>query len=161
MRLAATSLVAVSLLAAACRSSTHGVTAHGVKLEVPHGWTQLHPATDPVTEPHTLLAVGTGGVHQASSPCASAVYDSGATVSVVGWPSVASAGGVPPRGRAPLESLVAVRRNTLECFNGRAAAVDLLIAGKRYQVRVQVGDRASRRLVRQALAVARSFKPTR
>lgn len=159
MRLAVTSLVAISLLAAACGSSTHGVTAHGVKLEVPDGWTQLQPRADHVAEPHTLLAVGKGGVHQATSPCASAVYDSGATVSVVGWPSVASAGGVPPRGRAPLESLVAVRRNTLECFNGRAAAVDLLIAGKRYQVRVLVGDRASRRLVRQALSVARSFAP--
>jgi hypothetical protein len=94
------------------------------------------------------------------SSCASPVYDlpaTGAAVAIVGWPSVASAGAAPPAGRGPLAALHAVRRGTFECFTGRAAAVDLLVSGKRYQLRVLVGDRATKARVQDALAVARSF----
>jgi len=80
-------------------------------------------------------------------------------VVVLRWSSVAAAGGSPAPGRAPLERLVSVRRPFFECFSGRGAAADLLLAGKRYQVGVLVGDRATKARVRDALAVARSFEP--
>ena len=163
MRLALTLLVALAFLASACgRSSKHVFSGHGVRLTVPDGWARLRPGPDHVDDPRTLLAVGTRGVRVTPSSCASPVYDppsSGAAVAVVGWSSVASAGGAPPPGRAPLGRLVAVRKGTFECFTGRAAAVDLLLAGKRYQLRVLVGDRASGHQISQALEVARSFEP--
>jgi transposase len=53
----------------------------------------------------------------------------------------------------------AVRGPFFDCFAGRGAAADLLLAGKRYQVGVLVGDRATKARVRDALAVARSFEP--
>jgi len=155
--------VALTLLASACGGgSKHVISAHGVRMTVPDGWTRLRPGPDHVDDPRTLLVVGTTGVRATPSSCASPVYrlpTSGAAVAVVGWSSIASAGGAPPPGRAPLSGLVAVRKGTFECFTGRAAGVDLLLAGKRYQLRVLVGDRASKHQVSQALEVARSFEP--
>ena len=48
-------------------------------------------------------------------------------------------------------------RPSFECYSGRGAAEQVVLGGKAYQVNVLVGDRASRRLVTQALLVARSF----
>jgi hypothetical protein len=50
-----------------------------------------------------------------------------------------------------------VRRPSFECFNGRGAAADLVLAGRAYQVNVMVGDQATPRVIEQALAVGRSF----
>jgi len=114
-----------------------------------------------VSDPRTLLVVGTAGVRPQASHCEIAAYrlpPSGAVVVVVGWESIASAGGSPwTRGRAPLKSLVAVHRPSFECFAGRGAASDVLLGGKPYQVNVMVGDRASKTRVEEALATARSF----
>jgi len=115
-----------------------------------------------VDDPRTLLAVGTRAVRAKPSPCTQAAYripEADAVVVVISWSSAAAAGGAPPPGREPLQRLTAVRRPSFECFNGRGAAADLLLAGRRYQVGVLVGDRASAERVRQALAVARSFEP--
>jgi hypothetical protein len=79
-------------------------------------------------------------------------------VVVVGWKSVATAGGGPwEPGRAPLKNLLAVHRPSFDCFSGRGASADVLLAGKPYQVNVMVGDHASKPRVGEALAVARSF----
>jgi hypothetical protein len=114
-----------------------------------------------VSDPRTLLVVGTAGVRPQASHCEIAAYrlpPSGAVVVVVGWESIASAGGSPwTRGRAPLKSLVAVHRPSFDCFAGRGAASDVLLGGKPYQVKVMVGDRASKTRVEEALAIARSF----
>jgi hypothetical protein len=167
MRLSAAPVLALSLVAAAC---THGgggqvISASGVRVVVPKGWHQVTAARDTlVTDPRTLLVVGTDGVRSKATRCTLATYGippGGAVVAVVGWKSVASAGGVAKPGRAPLRTLVRVHKPSFECFKGRGAAVDVLLGGKPYQVNVLVGDRAPDELVAQALAIGRSFDLTR
>ena len=104
--------------------------------------------------------VGTAGVRPKRSQCQIAAYRipaAGAVVVVVGWKSVASAGGVPKPGRASLEELTAVRRPSAECFSGRGAAAEVLLGGKPFQVSLLVGDGASKHRIDEGLAVARSF----
>ena len=145
----------------------HVVSSHGVRVVVPSGWALVSPASPgPVTDPRTLLVVGTAGVHSKSAGCQSqiAAYRipaAGAVVVVVGWTSVAAAGGVPKPGRGPLTKLVAVRRPSFECFDGRGAAASLLLGRKPYQVNVLVGNEATKEGVAEALAVARSFARNR
>jgi hypothetical protein len=144
---------------------SHTITAKGVRLVVPEGWDRVRAASPgTVTDPRTLLVVGTAGVRPKSSRCLIAAYRvpaDGAFVVVVGWRSVASAGGGPMKqGRAPLKKLVTVTSPSFECFTGRGAGADLLLGGKRYQVSVLVGDRASKDRVAEALAVGRSFERT-
>ena len=148
-------------LAAGC-GSERSISSHGVRLVVPRIWHRIEPATGgSVTDPQTLLVVGTAGVRPLASTCEIATYDlppAGAVVVVVGWKSIATAGGAPWKpGRAPLKNLRAVHRPSFECFSGRGAVADVLLAGKPYQVNVMVGERASKPRVAEALAVARSF----
>jgi hypothetical protein len=152
-------------LAVACGSGRI-ISAHGVRFVVPPGWHQVKAASDgPVTDPRTLLVVGTAGVYPRASQCPIAAYRipaSGAVVVVVGWKSIASAGGGAPKpGRARLKQLRAVHRPSFECFSGRGAVAEVLLAGKPYQVNVMVGDRASKRRIAEALAVGRSFNRAR
>jgi hypothetical protein len=162
MRLTAVFLAGliIASLAAAC-SNGRSISSHGVRFVVPRDWLRADAASDgPVTDPRTLLVVGTSGVRPRTSQCQIAAYRipaAGAAVVVVGWKSIASAGGAPKPGRAPLEKLVAVRRPSFECFSGRGAAAQVLLDGKPYQVNVMVGNRASKRRVGEALKVARSF----
>lgn len=148
-------------LAAGCGGSAkHVVSANGARLTVPGGWKRVQPGANEVTDPRTLLVVGTSGARARQSRCdQAAVPASGAVVVVMRWSSVAAAGGAPEPGRAPLERLAEVRRPSFECFAGRGAAADVLLAGKRYQVRVLVGNGATKARVQDALAVARSFRP--
>jgi len=148
-------------LAVGC-SSEGSISSHGVRLVVPRIWHRIEPASGgPVTDPQTLLVVGTGGVRPLASNCEIAAYylpPAGAVVVVVGWESVVTAGGAPwEPGRAPLKNLLAVHRPSFECFSGRGAVADVLLGAKPYQVNVMVGDRASKARVTEALAVARSF----
>ena len=160
LALAAAGLSAVPLAGAA--SGVRVVTGGGVRLALPAAWSRVRAApSGAVTDPRTLLVVGTAGVRPRSSSCQIAAYRipaAGAAVVVVGWKSLASSGGGPlPRGRRSLRRLVAVHRPSFECFSGRGAAADVMLGGKPYQVNVLVGDRASRQRVAAALAVARSF----
>jgi hypothetical protein len=155
--------LAVVSLASAC-SSGRTVSAHGVRVSVPGGWHVVAPATSAVTDPDTLLVVGTAGVRAKQSRCQIMAYRvpaRGAVVVVVGWKNASLAGGLPRGGRAPLKKLLAVARPSFECFSGRGAAADVGLAGRAYQVNVMVGDRASKDLVARALAVARSFDRAR
>ncbi len=138
------------------------VSAHGARLLVPRAWQRAEAASDgPVTDPRTLLVVGTAGVRPRKSRCQIAAYHvpaAGAVVVVVGWRTVAAAGGGTQKpGRRPLLRLRSVRRPSFECFSGRGAVAQVLLRGKPYQVNVMVGERASERRVAEALAVARSF----
>ncbi len=147
---------------AAASSGGRIISSHGVRFVVPRDWRRVEAASDgPVTDPRTLLVVGTAGVRPRTSQCQIAAYRipaAGAVVVVVGWKSAAAAGGGGPKaGRAPLKKLVAVRRPSFECFSGRGAVAQVLLDGKSYQVNVMVGDRASKRRVAEALVVARSF----
>jgi hypothetical protein len=159
------SLVAVALaLTSLARASgpRRTVAAKGVRVVVSAGWQRVPAApAGAVTDPRTLLVVGTAGVRPRPSRCQIAAYrlpPAGAAVVVVGWRSVASSGGGPWRpGRGPLRKLVSVHRPSFECFSGRGAVADVLLGGKPYQVNVLVGDRASKRRVAAALATARSF----
>jgi hypothetical protein len=136
-------------------------TAHAVRFVVPLGWQRIEAASaGPVTDPRTLLVVGTAGVRPRASRCEIASYRipaAGAVVVVVGWRSAATAGGGALKpGRAPLKRLVAFIDRAL-CASLRGAVAQVLLGGKPYQVNVMVGDRASRRRVAEALEVARSF----
>jgi hypothetical protein len=114
-----------------------------------------------VTDPRTLLVVGTAGARARPSRCQIAAYrvpPAGAVVVVVGW---RTAGAFKGTGRAPLRKLVAVHRPSFECFRGRGAAADVVLRGRQYQVDVMVGDRASPRRVAAALAVGRSLELAR
>jgi len=158
-------LVALAVTATVAVAATGGrvVAANGVRLSVPPGWGRVHAASDgPVTDPRTLLVVGTAGVRAKLTQCQIAAYRlpaGTAVVVVVGWRSLKYSGAVNAKpGYAPLKRLVAVRRPSFECFGGRGAAADVVIRGVAYQVNVMVGDRASRSRVAEALAVGRSFK---
>jgi hypothetical protein len=163
MRLAATTLLGLPFASLALAAGSERiVSSHGVRFVVPPGWQRVQATSDgPITDPRTLLVVGTEGVRPKPSPCPIAGYRipaTGGVVVVVGWKSVASAGGgVVKPGRAPLKKLSAVHRPSFECFSGRGAVAVVLLGGKPYQVNVLVGDRASKRCVAQALAVGRSF----
>jgi hypothetical protein len=162
MRRALVLSACLAALAAGCGRHTHVVSANGARLTVPGGWSQVRPAASTVTDPRAVLVVGTAGVRPRPSDCQQAAYripSGGAVVVVLGWSSVAAAGGAPKPGPAPLRQLVSVTRPSFECFSGRGATADLLLAGKRYQVGVLVGDRATKARVQDALAVARSFGP--
>lgn len=144
-------------------SGPRSISAHGVRLLVPRAWQRVEAASDgPVSDPRTLLVAGTAGVHPRRSRCQIAAYHvpaTGAVVVVVGWKSVAAAGGGAGKpGRAPLQRLRALQRASFECFPGRGAVAQLLLRGRLYQVNVIVGERASQQRVAEALAVARSFE---
>jgi hypothetical protein len=138
------------------------LSSGGVRLVASPGWQEVNPAdAGSVTDPQTLLVVGTPGVRPRPSQCQIAAYripPVGAAVVVVGWKNLALSGARHRKpGRWPLKKLTAVRRPSFECFNGRGAAADLVLQGKAYQVNVLVGDQASTRRVQDALATARSF----
>jgi hypothetical protein len=163
MRLASITLAPLlfASLAAACSSGGRTISAHSIRV-VPSGWQQVQAApAGPITDPRTLLVVGTAGVRPLATRCEIAAYrlpPSGAVVVVFGWKSTTTAGGGPwIQGRGPLKSLVAVHRPSFECFPGRGASSDVLLGGKPYQVDVMIGDRASKTRVEEALAIARSF----
>jgi hypothetical protein len=136
------------------------ISAHGVRVVVPPGWQRVEAHDDGfVTDPDTLLVVGTAGVRPRASQCQIAAYRiaaKGAAVVVVGWLSSPGPRPTPP-GRAPLRKLVEVTRPVFECFSGRGASAQVRLRGRVYQVNVMVGDRATKRRVAEALAVARSF----
>ncbi len=157
-------LVAASTAVATQRSRV--VASHGVRLTIPGGWTRAPAAAaGAVVDPKTLLVLGTHGVGTKRSLCQIAAYRipaAGAVVVVVGWTSLRNSGASSARqGRQPLAKLVRVRRPSFECFNGRGAAADVVLAGKAYQVNVMVGARATPAVVEQALAVGRSFDRAR
>lgn len=144
-------------------SGNHVVVAHGIRLTLPHAWNRVRAAPDgPVTDPRTLLVVGTAGVRAKPTRCQIAAYRvpaEGAVVVVVGWRSLTYSGAENAKqGYGPLTKLVGVRKPSFECFGGRGAAADVVIRGVAYQVNVMVGDRASRSRVAEALAVGRSFR---
>ena len=162
MRRSAAVLLGLALLLGGCGGAgIRVIAAQGVRLTVPAGWQAVSPASaGPVTDPRTLLVVGTAGVHPKASHCEIAAYRipaEAAVVVVIGWTTVAAGGRPTPPGRAPLKALVAVRRPSFECFAGRGAVAQVLFGGSLYQVNVLVGERCPARRVRQALAVARSF----
>jgi hypothetical protein len=163
MRLISVLLGVVVLTSGALASNSRRIiSAHGVRFVVPRGWQRIGAApAGSVTDPRTLLVVGTAGVRPRRSQCLIAAYRipaAGAVVVVVRWRSLVTAGGAPwERGRAPLKSLRVVHRPSFECFSGRGAVADVLLARKPYQVNVMVGDRASKPRVAEALAVGRSF----
>ena len=142
--LAAFVLVSV---ATACSSGRRVISSHGVRVVVPRTWQQVHASASPVTDPRTVLVVGTAGVRPKASHCPIAGYrlpPTGAVVVVVGWKRLALSGAQSQEpGRWPLKSLNGVQRPSFDCFGGRGAAATLVLGGKAYQVNVLVDDGAS------------------
>jgi hypothetical protein len=163
MRLMMGLLVLLVVARTAAASPIRTIAAHGVRVDVPRSWHRVAPAPDgAVSDPRTLLVVGSVGVRARLSQCQIAAYripPAGAVVVVVGWKSLTSGGGghLTP-GRRPLEQLRTVGRPSFECFSGRGAAAQVVLRGKAYQVNVMVGERATMGQIAEALAVARSFR---
>jgi hypothetical protein len=134
------------------------VSANGVQVWAPAGWHRVTSAGDgPVTDPRTLLVVGTSGVRAHLTQCQIAAYripPDGAVVVIVGWKGANGDTGV---GTQELARLTAVRRSVFECFKGRGAVATVVLRQREYQVNVMVGERATKRRVGEALDVARSF----
>lgn len=162
MRLIASVVLALAFTAVANGASDQTVRAHGVALTMPASWHRVAPAGDgPVTDPRTLLVVGTAGVVPKSTHCQIAAYRvpaRGAIVVVVGWKTASSGGGRMKPGRWPLKAMTSVKRATFECYAGRGAAASLVLGGKAYQVNVMVGKSTSAKHVASALAVGHSFR---
>lgn len=162
VRLLCALTVALVTAAGASANTAGTIRAHGIALTLPAGWHRVRAAGDgPVTDPRTLLVVGTVGVRSKPTRCQIAAYRvpaDGAVVVVVGWKSATSGGGHLPPGRRPLAKLTSVRRPSFECFAGRGAAASVTLRGRAYQVNVMVGDSASARLISEALRVGRSLR---
>jgi len=165
MRSVSVVVLLAAFTAIASAASTKTIRAHGVALTVPSGWRRVTSAGDgPVTDPRTLVVVGTAGARPKPTQCQIAAYrvpTRGAVVVVLGWKTATSGGGHTKPGRWPLVRLTSVRRPSFECFAGRGAAASLALGGKAYQVNVLVGDVASARTIAEALTVARSFRLAR
>lgn len=166
MRLIALFVASAAFASLALATGGRIISSHGVRVVVPRGWQQVQAASPgPVTDPRTLLVVGTAGVRPNASRCQIAAYrlpTTAAVVVLVGWKDVALSGarGQKP-GRWPLVKLTAVGRPSFECFGGRGGVATLVLDGRAYQVNVLVGDQASKQRIRDALAVARSFELAR
>lgn len=135
------------------------ISANGVQVWAPAGWHRVASAGDgPVTDPRTLLVVGTPGVRPHLTRCQIAAYPipaGGAVVVIVGWKS---ANGDTRLGTKELARMTTVKRSIFECFNGRGAVATVVLGQREYQVNVMVGDRASNRQIAEALDVAHSFR---
>jgi hypothetical protein len=145
-------LVAVPAFAATAEVIRNG----GVSLDVPAGWSKVDRAPSAITDPRTLLVVGTKGARATDSDCQVATYRvpvDGAVVVVIGWRE--SIGGA----SALTLSGLRLRRSTFECFAGRGAVAQVTRGGRDFQVNVMVGDKADAGTVADALDVARSFSP--
>ena len=134
------------------------ISANGVQVWAPAGWHRVAPAGDgPVTDPRTLLVVGTSGVRPHLTHCQIAAYRipaHGAVVVIVGWKG---ANGDTRLGMKELTRMTAVKRSIFECFKGRGAVATVVLRQREYQVNVMVGDRASKQQIAKALDVAHSF----
>jgi hypothetical protein len=160
--------VLLSLLGVGARADAGGEPAdrviqrNGVKIDAPTSWRWIERGDGGIVDPTTVLVAGSPGVkplrHAACQIAAYHLPPTGAVVVVVRWRTGTSGGGQPPGGRAPLATLTRVRRSSFECFAGRGAAALLALGGHAYQVNLMVGDRATPRSIRQALAAARSFR---
>jgi hypothetical protein len=141
--------------------STHRVGAHGVSLALPPDFHVVKPASPgAVSDPQTLIVVGTHGVHAIRSRCQIASYhvpSQGAVIVIIRWQSSLDAGGSGGPGIAALRKLRRVEQPSFECYSGRGAAVQFRAGGHPYQVNVMVGDHATAARIAQALAVARSL----
>ena len=162
MRPVISAILALALAGVASGSGGQTVRAHGVALTIPAGWHRVPSAGDgPVTDPRTLIVVGTAGATPKTTQCQIASYHvpaDGAVVVIVRWKTATSGGGHMQPGRRPLKAMISVRRPSFECFAGRGVAATLALSGKAYQVNVMVGDSASAQRVTDALAVGRSFR---
>ena len=96
LRLFASVVLALAFTAVANGGGDQTVRAHGIALTVPGWWHRVASAGDgPVTDPRTLLVVGTAGVAPKSTHCQIASYRvpaRGAVVVVVGWKTAKTGG---------------------------------------------------------------------
>ena len=164
MRLTVSCLVilAAFVTPAGAAAGERVIAGHGVRVRLPQDWKHVQAASPgPVTDPSTLLVVGSPGTQPRASECQIAAYripSDGAVVVIVGWKNIKLSGAQSQTaGRWPLRHLIRVERPSFECFSGRGASTALVLEGKAYQVNVLVGDGATRERVSEALAVARSF----
>lgn len=153
--LLATAAVAVAALAASAAVAATGDVARawGIQLDLPNGWSKVVPASEPRTDPRTMLVIGTDGVRATESECQVSSYRvpaDGAAVVVIGWRTSVGVS-FPPL------SAMKLRRGTFDCFAGRGAFARVTRGDRDFQVNVLAGDRASNATIEDALDAARSI----
>ena len=155
----AVAVVVVAGAAAGGRSQSgdwRGIQVEGVSVRVPRDWRRVDPADPgPVTDPVTVLVVGTRGVRAKPSACQIASYTippAAAAVVIVEWRQLTVTA---PASRRELRTM-RVRPRAFEC-GGRGAAAVVRLHGRPFQVNVLVGPRATKRRVADALLVAKSI----
>lgn len=163
MRFFAAVLLALTVTSVANGGGGQTVRAHGVQLTMPEGWHRVAPAGDgPVTDPRTLLVVGTAGAMPRPTRCQIAAYRvpaHGVVVVTLGWKTATSGGGRRMKpGRWPLRMMTSVQRPRFECFGGSGTSASLVLGSRAYQVSVMVGRSTSPQNIAKALAVGRSFR---
>ena len=158
--LAATAVVVVAAGAASGarpQPGWRGIEADGVSVRVPRDWRRVAPADPgPVTDPVTVLVVGTRAVRAKPSACQIASYTipaGAAAVVIVEWRELTVTA---PTSRRDVTTM-RVRPRAFECYGGRGAAAVVRLNGRPFQVNVLVGRRATKRRVADALLVARSI----
>jgi len=133
------------------------VTAAGVSVRVPAGWSRIALGSQSGT-PRRILVVGTAGVRPASATrCRLAAYRiprGGAAVVIAAQPVSGRPGGV--------ENGIALRRlrlgrGRLQCYPELGGFVSLHLGTRRFQVAVLADGGAGIGRIADALAVARSF----
>ena len=155
LRLLAVATLAVAALSASAALAATGDVARawGIQLTLPDGWSKIAPASDPRTDPRTLLVIGTDGARAIQSDCQVSSYRvpaDGAVVVVIGWKNSIGV-------NFPSLSAMKLRRGTFDCFAGRGAFARVTRGDRDLQVSVLAGDRASSATVEDALAAARSI----
>ena len=148
-------VAALTLASVATGALVEGARGGGIELTLPAGWEKVAPArASAISDPQTLLVIGTDGVRATDSECQVSSYRvplTGAVVVVIGWRDSVGQGGFLPL------SGMKLRRGTFECFAGRGAVAQLTRKHRDFQVNVMVGDRAEPETIADALEAARSF----
>lgn len=148
-------VAALTLASVATGALVEGARGGGIELTLPAGWEKVAPArASAISDPQTLLVIGTDGVRATDSECQVSSYRlpaNGAVVVVIGWRAA-----VGNSGFLPLSGLK-LRRGTFGCFAGRGAVAQVTRRNRDFQINVMVGDRASAETIEDALAAARSI----
>ena len=133
------------------------IASEGVAVRVPRDWQRITPAPPgPVTDPVTVLVVGTHGVRAKPSACQIASYRipaRGAVVVIVEWRTMGVGGST---ARRELERM-RVRPRAFECYGGPGAAALVRLHGRPFQVNVLLGRAVTKQRIADALRVARSI----
>lgn len=157
MRLFATVVVVLAFTSVASGGGGRTVRAQGVALTMPAGWHGVASAGDgPVTDPRTLLVVGTVRVAPKPSQCQIAAYRvpaHGAVVVIVGWKDRDERRRSDEPGALAAKEADLREARELRVLRGTGGSCVACPRWKAYQVNVMVGNSTPAQQIAEALAI--------